>query len=269
METYIDFPLSIIFLVSLLLLVATGEIGRRFGSQVQQEIDAGISTLEAAMLGLLALMLSFTFAMALTRFDARRDAVLREANAIGTAALRARLLPAPYGAESLKLLRDYVQIRVNLANRSPTPAELDAEIGHSNEIQEALWRQLKAALTKDNAMAPTGLYIQALNEMFDVQESRLTAVRNHVPIVVVFSLYGIATVALGFTGYASGLERRRRRFPIYLMSLLVAGVILLILDIDRLGAGFVAVSQQPIIDTAKAIANFPVDVRKEEQTRPK
>ena len=62
------------------------------------------------MLGLLALMISFTVAMALARFDAGRDAVLNEANVIGTAALRARLLPVPHGPESLRLLHDYVQI---------------------------------------------------------------------------------------------------------------------------------------------------------------
>ncbi|MGE4172816.1 MAG: hypothetical protein AB7F41_10115 [Methylocystis sp.] len=263
MEAFIDYPLSVIFLTSLILLVGASEIGRRFGARSPEGAGASIATLEAAMLGLLALMLGFTFAMALSRFDARRDAILHEANAIGTAALRARLLPAPYGAESLRLFHDYVQIRLDLATRVPTPAELAAAIARSNRIQEGLWRQIKAASAKDNAMVPTGLYIQALNEMFDVQEIRLTAVRNHVPIVVVFSLYGIAMVALAFTGYASGIERRRPRFPVYLMSLLIAGVILLIQDIDRWGIGFVTVSQQPMIDTAKAINGYSADVQSE------
>lgn len=113
------------------------------------------------MLGLLALMISFTFAMALSRFDARRDALLREANAIGTAALRARLLPTPYGAESLKLFRDYVQIRLDITTRVPTPDEMDAAIARSNAIQEALWLQVKSAMVRDNSVVPTGLYIQA------------------------------------------------------------------------------------------------------------
>jgi len=73
------------------------------------------------VLGLLALVLSFTFAMALTRFEERRDGVLIEANAIGTASLRAGLLPAPHGVESVKLFRDYVQVRLDLAKRVPTP----------------------------------------------------------------------------------------------------------------------------------------------------
>lgn len=106
MDVFADSPLLVIFLVSVAALSAASEIGHRLGLRVAGE--ANVLTLEAAMLGLLALMLSFTFAMAVTRFDARRDAVLKEANAIGTAALRARLLPPPHDAESLRLLRDYV-----------------------------------------------------------------------------------------------------------------------------------------------------------------
>jgi hypothetical protein len=76
-----------------------------------------VSTLEGAVLGLLALMIGFTFAMALSRFESRRDAVLSEANSIGTTALRARLLPAPERAEALKLLQEYVQVRLGLPRR--------------------------------------------------------------------------------------------------------------------------------------------------------
>jgi hypothetical protein len=75
--------------------------------------SANISALEQSLVGLLALVVGFTFFMALMRFDARRDAVLNEANAIGTTALRARLLPEPHRMETLKLLREYVQIRTD------------------------------------------------------------------------------------------------------------------------------------------------------------
>ncbi len=113
MDVFADAPLTAIFLAGLVVLSAAAEIGHRLGLRAIGE--ANVLTLEAAMLGLLALMLSFTFAMAAARFDARRDALLREANAIGTAALRARLLPAPHDAQSVMLLRDYVQIRLGVA----------------------------------------------------------------------------------------------------------------------------------------------------------
>lgn len=251
--------LMAIFGVSLVAIIASAETGHFFGTRVAGE--GNISTLEAAVLGLLALMISFTFAMALTRFDTRRDVLLGEANSIGTAALRARLLPAPRDAEALALLKDYLQIRLDIGGHVVSPAELRAAVTHSNEIQETLWMGAKALVSTDHSMAPTGLYIQALNEMFDNQEKRLTAMRNRVPNIVLLTLYGITFVAIGFTGYASGLERRRWRMPVYIMVALVAAVILLIQDLDRPSAGFISVSQQPMVDTAASIDGYIAALR--------
>jgi hypothetical protein len=194
--------------------------------------------------------------MGLSRFNARRDGVLSEANAIGTTALRARLLPPPHNTESLKLLREYVQVRLDFARRFFSPQEQAAAIARSNAIQEALWQEAKAVATKDAAMVPTGLFIQTLNEMIDDQEKRLTALRSRVPNVVLLVLYATAIIAMAFTGYASGLETRRSRVPMYAMGILIAAVILLILDLDRPRRGFVTVSQQPLIDTAASLAGY-------------
>lgn len=87
-----DYSLLTIFPVSIVVLVAATEAGRVLGVRAAGRGGHDVSTLEAATLGLLALMIGFTFAMALERFDARRAAVVNEANAIGTTALRARLL---------------------------------------------------------------------------------------------------------------------------------------------------------------------------------
>jgi hypothetical protein len=249
-------PLAGLFVVSVILFAAASELGHRFG--VTETREANVSTLEASVLGLLALMLSFTFAMAVTRFDARREGVLREANAIGTAALRARLLPAPQGPESLRLLRDYVGVRLELLDKPGGAETVERAIARANEDQERLWRVARAAMAKGAGMAPA-LYVQALNDMFDQQEARLTAFRHRVPRIVFWALYGIAAVGLGFSGYASGLEKRRWRVPVYVVNVLVAAVILLIQDIDRPDSGSIKVDQQPILDAAAAIAGFPLE----------
>ncbi|MGB8178081.1 MAG: hypothetical protein WCF29_24310, partial [Pseudolabrys sp.] len=217
---------------------------------------SNFSTLESAMLGLLALMLAFTFSMALTRFEARRDALLNEANAIGTTALRARLLPEPQRSETLKLLREYVQIRLDIARRSTTLTELTPSVDRSNALQEALWQQAKAMASKDKGAVPTGLFIQSLNEMIDDQGKRLSALRNRIPSSVLFTLFAIAVAACAFAGYARGLDAQRTRIPVYVMGLLVSAVIYLIIDLDRPSAGFITNNQQPMIDLAASIANF-------------
>ncbi len=249
-------PLLLIFAASLVLILGASEIGHRLGVRTEARVGSNLSTLEAAILGLLALMISFTFAMALARFDARRDAVLSEANAIGTTALRARLLPSPHNAQCLALLREYVQVRLDITRRNPPPSEMSAAISRSNAIQEALWQHAKAVAVQDKAVVPTGLFIEALNQTIDIQEQRLTAMRNRVPNIVILALYGIAAVALGFTGYAGALERRQWRPAVYITGGLVAAVILLIQDIDRPSTGFITVSQQPMLDVAANLAGY-------------
>jgi hypothetical protein len=88
--------------------------------------------------------------------------------------------------------------------------------------------------------------------MIDNQEKHLAALRNRVPNIVLIALYGVATIA----GYASGLGVRPSRLPVYIMGILVSAVIFLIEDLDRPGAGFITVSQQPMVDAAASIATY-------------
>lgn len=252
-----NYSLLTISLLGLAAILAAIEIGRWLGLHVGDQNDDNVPTLEGAAIGLLALMVGFTFAMSLSRFEARRDAISAEANAIGTTALRARLLPEPHRKEVLELLRDYAKVRLDLTQHPATPADLSAAIQRSNALQEKLWQQAEAMTAIDRSVVPTGLFIQTLNEMIDDQAKRLAAIRNRVPNIVQLGLFGVAIVASGFAGYATGLDKRRSRFPVCVMGLLAGAVILLILDLDRPGAGFIEVSQQPMIDTASSIAGYP------------
>jgi hypothetical protein len=252
-----EYPLPLILLASLAVFAASAEIGRRYGLFARGGGREGVSTLQGSILGLLALMIGFTFALSLSRFEARREAVLNEANAIGTTALRARLLPAPHNVECLKLLKEYVRIRLDVTRSNPSLAEYKAVIDRSTAIQEALWVQAMAVAQKDPGLIPTGLFIQSLNDMIDDHESRLTAVASSVPNVVLSVLYGVAIIAFVFMGYAAGLEEVRSRVPIFTMIALIGIVLLLIQDLDRPRAGFIVVSQQPMQDVATTIESFP------------
>ena len=253
---FADHSLLHILVVSIFVFAGAIEIGRWFGVRARSQGRGSVSTLEGSILGLLALIIAFTFAVALSRFEARRGSVLNEANAIGTTALRARLLPAPHSQECLKLLREYVQVRLDVTQRIPSPLEFKAALARSNAIQEALWLQVKEVAAKNNGMVPTGLFIQSLNEMIDDHEKRLTAFMSRVPSIVLIVLYGVAIIASAFAGYAAGVEEQRSRAPIYAAMALFTAVILLIQDLERPTAGFITVSQQPMQDVAASIGTF-------------
>src|SRR4029450_7494647 len=89
----------LLIVVGLGIVLATSAIGWQLGVRADGRGGRNISALEQALLGLLALMIGFTFLMAVTRFGGRREGVLNESNAIGTTALRARLLPEPHRTE--------------------------------------------------------------------------------------------------------------------------------------------------------------------------
>jgi hypothetical protein len=111
------------------------------------------------------------------------------------------------------------------------------------------------AATKNDAMVPTGLFIQALNQMIDSHSKRLEAARSRIPNIVLLALYATAAVAIGYASYGRALEGRHWRPAVYVAGLLTAGVILLIQDLDRPGVGFINVSQQPMIDLAESLAS--------------
>ena len=252
-----NYPIVIVFVVGLAVVLAVSEIGWQLGVRAEGRGSSNLTTLESAMLGLLALMIAFTFSMALSRFDLRRDALLNEANVISTTALRARLLPEPHRTETLKLLQEYLQIRLDIARSGSSLVERMTAVTRSNAIQESLWQQTKDIASKDKGLIPTGLFIESLNAMIDDQEKRLTALRSRLPNSVLLALFAIAAVAGAFAGYASGLEAKRSRVPVYLMGFVVSAVIFIILDLDRPSAGFITNNQQPMIDAAATIAAFP------------
>ena len=152
-----DYPLLIVFAVGLGVVLTLSEIGWQLGVRGEGQGSSNLTTLESAMLGLLALMIAFTFSMALSRCDLRRDALLNEANAIGTAALRARLLPEPHRTETLKLLQEYLQIRLDIARSGTSLVERVTAVARSNALQESLWQQARTMAAKDKGLIPTGL----------------------------------------------------------------------------------------------------------------
>src|SRR5271170_5954779 len=121
-----------------LMLMAT-EVGFRLGRKLEtrtpENVKSQISTVEAAILGILALLLGFTVSMAVFRFETRKQLVLEEADAIGTSSLRAQLLPAPAGPEIQSLLRQYVSVRVQYGTAGNDLARLEDLNSQTGRLQ--------------------------------------------------------------------------------------------------------------------------------------
>ena len=239
--------LAIAIVLLAVALEAGFQLGLRNRSQRDEHFPTHIRALQTALLGLLALLLGFTFSMSISRFDARKDLVLEEANAIGTAYLRAKFLPEQDSGDAAALLRDYVAARIDFHAASNDPQRLAAATAMALGIEESLWVRTVDLAQQQSGNLPVGLFIQALNSIIDVNEKRQVALENHVPEAVILLLFIVSAVSVGFLGFSQGLASRRRIYSTMTFAVLIALVLTVILDIDRPKRGLVQVSQDSLL----------------------
>jgi hypothetical protein len=249
-----DSNLIVLYIATFILIAGAAGIGAWIGRQPREAAKGGadFGTLAGAALGLLALLLGFSFSLALSRYEVRRSLVLEEANAIGSTANFALMLPQPGQAPILSLLRDYTAVRIGLGV-SFDPSKLARDVAQSVDLQTRLWQQAVTVTAAAPQSLPAYRFVASLNEMNNIHERRLTALRYHVPGEVTLMLIAVAMVAMGFTGYHSGVSGSRRPTATLIMSLTISVVIMLVVDLDRPARGLVQVPVQPLTDALQGI----------------
>jgi hypothetical protein len=250
----------LVLLVVAALLLALAEAGFRVGLRLHATKDeprrSQIGGVQGAVLGLLGLLLGFTFAMAVGRYDTRRELVLKEANAVGTTWLRAGLLPEAHRAPVKDLLRRYVDVRLKYEALSGDPAMRAEGIRLSAGIENELWRHAEAA-AREAPTAVTVSFITTLNEMIDTDAERVAAHRNRIPSGVWVLLVFVAAFGCFTSSYGSGAQGARSAFTSVLLPGLITIVILLIFDLTHSRQGFIGINQQPLIDLQQSIKPHP------------
>lgn len=246
-------PLSALYFLTAAAVLISSEIGWRLGNYrrtlPRHEREAPIGAVIGAMLGLLAFLLAFTFGMAATRYDDRKSLVLQEANAIGTTYLRAEMLAEPERSQIQELLRTYAAMRVQGVTALMTP-EVRARTA---AIHDQLWSKTVSATAGDAESELSALFVSSLNEMIDLDATRVTAGRNRIPDSIWLALYSVALLTMAAMGYQFGLTGERSWPVTIMLTLVFTTVIILISDLDRPQAGFLQVSQQALIDLIHSI----------------
>jgi hypothetical protein len=248
------FPLWSILPLTVVVGLASFEFGFRIAiyrqQQHQEEKESPVGGMVAGTLGLLAFMLAFTFGMAGSRFEDRRQVVLTEANAIGTCYLRAAMLPEPMRTEVKNLLREYVDLRIEAVQQ---PGKLEEAVSKSEALQEQLWTQAVAVTEKDRSPI-AALFVASLNDVIDLHATRVMAgLRSRVPGVIWIVLYVLAILAMEMIGYHAGLANSRRSIAAVALIIGFALVLFLIADLDRPGQGMLRVSQEAMLDLRKSM----------------
>lgn len=252
-------PLWILYVATAALLLLASELGHQIGRFLigylaADERKPPVSGISAGILGLLAFMLAFTFGHAGSRFDQRKQLVVDESNAIGTAYLRAQLVPDPYGRTIQDLLRGYVDARIAIVNLQDTAARERSAAGVGASHAQ-IWTQVAALAKMYPDSVPVGLLISSLNDVVDAHALRVAVgLRNHIPPSIWVTIYFLAVMAMLVIGYDSGVTSSRNALSTIALVLAFAAVVLLIIDLDRPYQAMFAVSQDAMVDLQRSIS---------------
>ncbi len=240
-------------------IIIVNEMGFRVGRFHQDYDDAEVKALtgsvQASVLGLLALLLGFTFSMSMQRFDNRSMALIDEANAIGTAMLRVELLPDIYKAEAAEQLKHYIDLRIAIGQLDLTKQTQRKRYNDEiTEVQKKLWSLAILATNEDPRPVTTGAFVKSLNDVIDSQGKRNALLQMHVPEVVLFLLFLVFISSGGILGYSAGLSGKRVFIPIVMISFLITLIVFIIIDLDRPKRGLIQVNQS-VMNTLQQSTN--------------
>ena len=232
------------------IVLGTTLVGVAAGRRLRAHADTlrePFGVLQAALLGLVALILAFGLTLAVGRYDSRRAAVVDTANAIGTTYLRAQTLREPMRTRSLELLERYTDTTIRLAESVPQSASARDAVTDGERLQRSLWRLAGEALDGSPTDSAPRLYVETLNEMIDMQTVQVSALNNRVPgAVLVIEVVG-ASIALGLLAlYLTILARGV--ISVVLAAAFVSVLLLITFDLDRPVRGLVTVPATPLVN---------------------
>ncbi len=236
------------------------ETGRRIGNyRLAQDRDgarAGIGAIDGAVFALLGLLMAFTFSGAASRFDLRRDLIVEEMNAIGTAYLRLDLLTAGAQPALRDLFGRYVDSRLEVYRRLPDIAAAKQELAQSAQLQSALWEQAVAAVQLEGAPASaTMLLLPALNQMIDITTTRTMMGQLHPPPIIYVMLFGLTLAGALLAGYEMAGGKSRNWLHMLSFAAVMAIAVYVILDIEypRLGLVQVSAFDQALVELRQSM----------------
>ena len=234
----------------LTILLAALELGYRAGVREARDVrpvgGTQVGTVQAAILGLLGLLLAFSFAAAGTRFLERQDLITEEANAIGTAYLRADLLDGPHRAGLRAALRRYTEHRVAGSRQLQQETVGDALAADVQRLHTEIWGAASTGVADRPAVALAVL--APVNDVIDLHATRVAAARKHLPSPVVWLLVACSLLAIGVIGYGNGLVVERSLALTIPLAILIGTALCITIDLDHPRAGMIRLNDAPLAD---------------------
>ena len=233
---------SWIALILFLLMLLFFWLGERWRNYLMRRVTTErfdiTGSLEGSMLGLLALLLAFTFGISNSRYDARRDVIIKESNCIGTAVLRADVYPEPFRSDLRRDFSEYVEARIKYYKVGTDEDSIASAYRHAQAVSDRLWKKATEHARNDTPYIRNTFFLQSLNDMIDVASERRFIGVSRVPVSIIWMLLLICLVVSFLLGY--GMKGKKPdRLMVIIFALIVAMTTYLILDLDRPREGII------------------------------
>jgi hypothetical protein len=249
---FYDMPLPVCAALFVAAFMACSQVGIFWGRRIRRtlaETDrTGIQNVQVSILGLVALMLAFSFSMASTRFEQRRSLVVDQANAIGTTLLRTSFLPAPESARIRTLLKTYVDASLALSDARNNTMMFEKANQQLDDLEGKLWSESISASKRMPNTSHTTLYFNTLNQMIDLRAERKAAQVNRVPGAVLLALSVMCMMAMFTVGFGWGIGQFQHITLRFILGLILVLSLVLIIDMDRPLRGLIQISHQSLSD---------------------
>jgi hypothetical protein len=204
-------------------------VGSRRGARGEIHAE-GVGVVVGGMLGLLAFVLALTLSFANARFSDRVQGTLAEANAIGTAWLRAQAIGHVRGPEIARLLEEYAQVRRDYVREGRDQGAVAEFNQRTNALQSKIWGHLTAIVREQPNTVSTSL-MAALNDAFDRATAERFAYNLRLPWQIFWLLIGMTLLGTAALGYQLGVRQRRVHILVALLTVMWTAVIVDILDL--------------------------------------
>lgn len=241
---------SITILVTVMVtLTITATAAHMVGQHNRRKNRAKIADMiPTSILGLLALILGFTFSMVIDRFETRRRLVVDESNSIYTAYSRVKLLAKVQGEDIDKYYQRYIDIRIRLYEIAWDGQEAADLVKEIDEVELKIWNQLHKTLKLDNPPIQT-TYVFALNNMLDAADTRTFALIKRIPFTIYLLTLFISISAIWSLCYNIGYENLGTHNQPILLILIFSVILAFIHDLDHPRRGLITISQDSMIQT--------------------
>jgi hypothetical protein len=234
-------------------VVGAHEIGFWLGAMsrsADDPFDRQVALVRTSTAALVAFLIGFAFSGAASRFIDRMDIIVKEANALGTAYLRADIIAEPQRAELKAALKEYTADRVTLLSREG-PDQIEPLLAKVSGLHERMWRSaIKATQDKAPLMA---VVLTPINEVIDLHSIHLAMARRHLPVPIMVVLFGTAAISVGMIGFGNGRVGRRFSLLDSVYGVVLAVALWMIIDLDYPSIGLIRVSNLPVVQTLAAM----------------